>query len=185
MAAPTPRSKKPAKPMDTSPVADSPHVAATGWDASGPRATARVSLYSEGLLAAACVAVFPAATLLEIIDAHCKQRNMIVVPRTLMSTAYELQPVPSSSLKRARTPSRRPRARSTSPELHCVCERPEDPDSTYVLCDGCSRWFHPSCLGVNEDEVCACKVSLWFDARARLRTLSLCAGTGTGHFFLQ
>ena len=156
VAAPTPRFKKPAKPIVASPVADLLHVAATGWDAPGPRATARVSLYLEGLLAAACVAVFPAATLLEIVDAHCKQRNTIVVPRTLMDSAYESQPVPSSSHKRARSPSRRPRARSTSSELHCVCQRPEDPDSTYVLCDGCSCWFHPSCLGVDEDEVCAC-----------------------------
>ena len=38
-------------------------------------------------------------------------------------------------------------------DLFCVCRMPEDWDTVMILCDICEKWFHCSCVGVQEDEL--------------------------------
>ena len=40
----------------------------------------------------------------------------------------------------------------------CVCRQPEQQGDLYLQCDSCAGWFHPSCLGYDDDEVRRCMV---------------------------
>ncbi len=35
---------------------------------------------------------------------------------------------------------------------YCKCEMPYNPHEFYVCCDGCDKWFHAGCIGVDEEE---------------------------------
>ncbi|XP_017214972.1 chromatin remodeling protein EBS-like isoform X1 [Daucus carota subsp. sativus] len=36
--------------------------------------------------------------------------------------------------------------------VFCRCELPYNPDDLMVQCEGCWDWFHPSCIGMTNDE---------------------------------
>jgi hypothetical protein len=35
--------------------------------------------------------------------------------------------------------------------LYCVCRRPEREGDTFIECDACKQWFHPTCVGLSND----------------------------------
>lgn len=37
-------------------------------------------------------------------------------------------------------------------EAFCVCQKPLNPNLLYIKCDECSKWYHPKCMGLTEDE---------------------------------
>ncbi|TNV76254.1 hypothetical protein FGO68_gene16993 [Halteria grandinella] len=37
-------------------------------------------------------------------------------------------------------------------ETFCICSKPLNPNLLYIKCDECSQWFHPSCMGLTDDE---------------------------------
>ncbi|KAL3843424.1 hypothetical protein ACJIZ3_000827 [Penstemon smallii] len=36
--------------------------------------------------------------------------------------------------------------------VYCKCEMPYNPDDLMVQCDGCSDWFHPTCIDMTPEE---------------------------------
>ncbi|XP_041997794.1 chromatin remodeling protein SHL-like [Salvia splendens] len=36
--------------------------------------------------------------------------------------------------------------------VYCKCEMPYNPDDLMIQCEGCSDWFHPTCIEVNPEE---------------------------------
>ncbi|XP_028126264.1 chromatin remodeling protein SHL-like, partial [Camellia sinensis] len=36
--------------------------------------------------------------------------------------------------------------------VYCKCEMPYNPDDLMVQCEGCTDWFHPTCIEMVEDE---------------------------------
>ena len=40
----------------------------------------------------------------------------------------------------------------TCRRLYCVCRQPNDENKMMMCCDFCHEWFHPACVGVDEDE---------------------------------
>ena len=40
-------------------------------------------------------------------------------------------------------------------EKYCICKKPLNPNLKYVNCDGCSKWFHPECSGLSEEDMIA------------------------------
>ena len=40
----------------------------------------------------------------------------------------------------------------TCRRLYCVCRQPNDENKMMMCCDFCQEWFHPACVGVDEDE---------------------------------
>ena len=43
----------------------------------------------------------------------------------------------------------------TCRRLYCVCRQPNDENKMTMCCDFCQEWFHPACVGVDEDEAVA------------------------------
>ncbi|KAM3143540.1 hypothetical protein pb186bvf_004302 [Paramecium bursaria] len=37
-------------------------------------------------------------------------------------------------------------------ELMCLCNVPQNPDLGYIQCDGCKRWYHCNCVGVQKHQ---------------------------------
>ena len=39
-------------------------------------------------------------------------------------------------------------------ESHCVCRKKlsETPESNWIKCDGCKRWYHPTCINMTDEE---------------------------------
>lgn len=38
-------------------------------------------------------------------------------------------------------------------EKSCKCMLPLNPEQLYISCEKCGKWFHPSCCGINEEEL--------------------------------
>lgn len=37
-------------------------------------------------------------------------------------------------------------------ETFCMCSKPLNPNLLYIKCDACSKWFHPKCMGLSDEE---------------------------------
>lgn len=37
--------------------------------------------------------------------------------------------------------------------VYCLCEMPYNPDMFMVMCNNCEEWYHPRCLGFDNNEV--------------------------------
>lgn len=35
----------------------------------------------------------------------------------------------------------------------CICKIPINPNILFVICDKCNRYFHPSCMGLEEKDL--------------------------------
>jgi hypothetical protein len=35
--------------------------------------------------------------------------------------------------------------------LYCLCEQPERAGDHFIRCDGCDEWFHPKCVGLENE----------------------------------
>lgn len=42
---------------------------------------------------------------------------------------------------------------NTHVSIYCVCGLPYNPDISMLYCEGCNDWFHPRCVGVDDDSI--------------------------------
>mmetsp|Transcript_6234 Transcript_6234/g.11764 ORF Transcript_6234/g.11764 Transcript_6234/m.11764 type:complete len:696 (+) Transcript_6234:1-2088(+) len=38
-------------------------------------------------------------------------------------------------------------------QLHCICQTPYDEEKFYIGCDDCRKWYHGSCVGVEDGDI--------------------------------